>query len=113
MDYAGKLREAALILEKFGHCKHTLRDPRDGSSCIMGAINCAVHNSINRPGYEDNIGEKVGTLVADHLGLPVGSPAGFYKLEALVRWNNHPDRQADEVIKALRDTADAISKDSQ
>jgi hypothetical protein len=106
--------QAANEIDKRGLAKHLLTD-QAGRVCARGAVFAAV---LDRPftewdgmaialGVADDICQTeiaVSEAVADHLGLPHRSDGK----SRLAQWNNAPERTAEEVSSALRETAASL-----
>jgi hypothetical protein len=88
------LLEAAEIIKTQGWCQHASMT-LGGRVCLLGAVALAKNGYI-APGGLSDLPVEVRLLVTS-TGVP--------NADALVDWNNAPERTADEVIKALKDAA--------
>lgn len=92
------LNRAADLIEKYGHIKGQLGNVKIGM-CAHGALFAAAGGGENF--YEVNV------ALGKHLGLRGIGYRGvdYFDIPA---WNNAPERTKEEVITAMRETADAL-----
>lgn len=100
-DYNEKgqlLLKAAAYMEEHGHCRGILWND-EGNVCLMGALlACSVSKDLHRA--NDPMTHSCLDLVGNHL-----REVYSYDRDPIT-WNNLPDRKAEEVINALRATAE-------
>lgn len=97
MEIAEILEQAADIIETHGHVKHILWDNL-GRCCAVGA----VRKTVCGEGVDSYLAVR-GAMEAVTKNLHLSNPMGSW--EAVVQWNNHPDRTGAEVVDAFRRTA--------
>jgi hypothetical protein len=111
------LQSAADLIEKHGHLKNDLGDFTRGF-CLRGALQQATLKAgvLDVHPMEINLTGKVGKFL-NLQKIPDGDmeywtshgypPDTAYAHPAIV-WNNAPERTKEEVVQALRDTANAL-----
>ncbi len=87
-------RKAADLLERDGWCQGRLYSD-DGERCLLGVL-IAVEQYLDTPDEVDEI-----DAVDEAIGCRVGTPF-------LAKWNDAPERTADEVIALLREVANEL-----
>jgi hypothetical protein len=95
---AQDLRAAAEVLRRDGWTRDTFTDD-DGCHCVAGAVGVVTGET-----YIDRWREAIVTLAVSRGLAPW--PLSVY------RWNDAPERTADEVIAALEAAADAAEAQS-
>ena len=90
--------KAADIVEKHGLSKGLYRD-ENGCYCVAGAIMAAIDGEF--PRYEPAVFPARWAEYTDAFRWNLGIPS-------VTRWNDHPDRTAEEVVNALRGTCRAV-----
>lgn len=109
---ADVLDKAAAVIDRNGWTQGDLYDMAQGEDrpaqdcrvCAIGAINTAVYGDPMYPVRSSQLstpGEHAVDLMRDHLRL------GSMKLAV---WNDTPGRTADEVTRAMRETAAGLRK---
>jgi hypothetical protein len=107
LQAADVLDKAADHLERVGHHKGYLYDERQAKGaaiescrvCAVGAILVAAHGKPRYPDDEPLVGgisDLAILALTDHVDGPVPT------------WNDEPDRTADEVVTAMRQTAKTL-----
>lgn len=105
------LSRAADLIEQYGHVKKSRGDKAHGF-CLIGAI----EESLKELGQNTN---KSDLTFCDYVGVQmkvapyVGptwapNPTIHERAFAAVEWNNQPTTTPEEVIRALRETADVV-----
>lgn len=96
---------AADVLEKHGHVKQKLYDSKTGRFCALGAIGQAAVGDATVSSASPRV-VAAANAMAEILdlppitGYPIDSP--YCGVNSVVRWNNAPERTAQEVIDGMR-----------
>lgn len=112
MNIPEVLTKAADYIDEHGH--HRGGFMHRGAVCARGAINAIVNGDPDACGEVDGEADLVTLTLADHLGLRTNRNADLDSghlnpLNVLGRWNDDPDRTAEEVTAALRACAAELS----
>ncbi len=102
------VRTAAELIRRQGHCKGAAVD-RQGRLCLMGALAAAItdlymtSSGVFTPRSRDAVKEAAAAVIAAQFPerYVISSRAGV----ATVKFNDHPDTTAEEVIAVLEKAA--------
>lgn len=106
------------VIEERGHTKFDLEDG-EGRVCLFGAYNLAVHgaahpalHSYDGPGAFGTWTTRAHQVILDPLVCeanvknttvaPMQPSSPMWKESALIRWNNAPETEQDDVVNACR-----------
>lgn len=100
---AADLRAAAEVLRRDGWTQGIFTSEATGCHCAAGALGWAVAENLEDAVFSERWSTAMGALCRS-LGISPWPLAAY-------RWNDAPDRTADEVIAALEAAADAAEAD--